>query len=34
MLRNIFSPKTPATPDLWRLQRLLHCAILRPYRFE
>jgi len=34
MLRNIFSSETPIRPDFWRLQRLLHCAILRAYRFE
>jgi len=34
MLRNIFSPGTPVCPDLWRLQPLLQCAILRAYRFE
>ena len=34
MLRNIFWPETPVHPDFWRLQPLLHCAILRAYRFE
>jgi len=34
MLRNIFSPASPVPPDLWRLQALLHCAILRTIRTE